>query len=190
MVALTRNSSRSGVLRRLFESQFADGTWTGPSRSSWRRRGGLIDVFKFDLDLTEGRTKAVQYAYFLRILSYTKPYTKEVIKSRRSCCSESYLTLSTPSSSATPSMRNREEEPEASGRAGRRNGRASPGREVRGPAQTRGTHEIGQSILYDLRQNLFNRVKGCPSRSLTTAGRKILSRITNDVNHIRSWPPR
>jgi ribosomal protein S19E (S16A) len=98
--------------------------------------------------------------------------------------------LSTPSSSATPSMRNREEEPEASGRAGRRNGRASPGREVRGPAQTRGTHEIGQSILYDLRQNLFNRVKGCPSRSLTTAGRKILSRITNDVNHIRSWPPR
>jgi ATP-binding cassette subfamily B multidrug efflux pump len=143
---------------------------------------------EFDLDLTEeAEQRPFNMAYFLRILSYTKPYTKEVIKVA------ALMLFGVISNIVDPLIFRYAIDEGIAKKNLRLLGVLAVVMVVRllavkyaARAQTRGTHEIGQSILYDLRQNLFNRVQGLPFSFFDhrPVG-KILSRITNDVNHIQ-----
>ncbi|MGE5579573.1 MAG: ABC transporter ATP-binding protein [Bacillota bacterium] len=143
---------------------------------------------EFDLDLTEeAEQRPFNMAYFLRILRYTRPYVKEVVK-------VAALMLFAVISNIVDPLIFRYAIDEG---IAKKNLRLLSVLAVvmvvrlvavkyAARAQTRGTHKIGQSILYDLRQNLFNRVQGLPFSFFDhrPVG-KVISRITNDVNHIQ-----
>jgi len=143
---------------------------------------------EFDLDLTEeAEQRPFNMAYFLRILRYTRPYAKEVAKVA------ALMLFGVVSNIVDPLIfRYAIDEGIAKKNLGLLSGLAVVmvvrlvAVKYAARAQTRGTHKIGQSILYDLREDLFNRVQGLP---FTFFDRrpvgKIISRITNDVNHMQ-----
>jgi len=143
---------------------------------------------EFDLDLTEeAEQRPFNMAHFRRILRYTKPYTKEVVK-------VSALMLFAVVSNIIDPLIFRYAIDEGIGKKDLRLLAILAGAMVvrllaikyASRAQIRGTHKLGQQILYDLRQNLFDRVQGLPFSFFDhrPVG-KVISRVTNDVNHIQ-----
>ncbi len=142
---------------------------------------------EFDLDLTEeAEQRPFNMPHFLRILGYTKPYAKQVM------VVSGLMLLAVLSNLIDPLLFRFAIDVGI----GEKNLKALAILAVAmvarliiikyaSRAQVRGTHKIGQSILYDLRQELFNRVEGLPFSFFDhrPVG-KVISRITNDVNHI------
>jgi len=143
---------------------------------------------EFDLDLTEeAEQRPFNLPHFKRILGYTKPYAKTVAK-------VSGLMLFGVVSNIVDPLIIRYAIDEG---IGKKNLQLMGvlalvmiarllAVKYASRAQIRGTHKLGQQILYDLRQHLFNRVQGLPFSFFDhrPVG-KVLSRVTNDVNHIQ-----
>jgi len=143
---------------------------------------------EYDLDelIEEAEERPFNMEYFLRILGYTRPYRKTAIKA-------SILTLTGIIIGLVEPLLFRKAIDDG----------ITPGN-VRilvvtlavllvlrfiqwaaSRAQVRTINILGQQVLYDLRQNLFTHIQSLPFVFFDRrpAG-KIVSRITNDVNHI------
>jgi ATP-binding cassette subfamily B protein len=143
---------------------------------------------EFDLDLTEeAEQRPFNMPHFLRILRYTKPYAKQVI------VVSALMMLAVVSNLIDPLLFRFAIDAGIAKKDLRALLALAGVMIVRlviikyaSRAQIRGTHKIGQNILYDLRQELFNRVEGLPFSFFDhrPVG-KVISRVTNDVNHIQ-----
>lgn len=144
---------------------------------------------EYDLDLTEdAEERPFNKAHFVRMLGYVKPYMKTVMVAAA-------LTLYGVVAGLVDPLLFRAAIDKG---IGNRDARALATvlgillairftQKYVSRAQIRVTSKLGQSILYDLRQQLFEHVESLPFSFFDhrPAG-KIISRVTNDVNHIQT----
>jgi ATP-binding cassette subfamily B protein len=142
---------------------------------------------EYDLDLTEDEeAKPFNRARFVRMLRYVKPYSKLVLTASALTLFGVIVGLAEPLL-----LRAAIDKGITQG-----NFRALSvvlgilftirvAQKYSSRTQIRVTNKLGQSVLYDLRQQLFERVESLPFSFFDhrPVG-KVISRITNDVNHI------
>jgi ATP-binding cassette subfamily B protein len=142
---------------------------------------------EYDLDLAEDeKQRPFNRAHFVRMLRYVKPYSRLVLAA-------SALTLfGVTVGLAEPLLLRAAIDVGVT----RRDSRAlfavlgilltmKVAQKYSSRTQIRVTNRLGQGVLYDLRQQLFERVESLPFSFFDhrPVG-KVISRITNDVNHI------
>jgi ATP-binding cassette subfamily B protein len=144
---------------------------------------------EYDLDLTEdAEERPFNKAHFVRMLGYVKPYIKTVTVAAALTLYGVVAGLVDPllfRAAIDKGIGNRDARALATVLGILLAIRFTQKYVLR--AQIRVTNKLGQSILYDLRQQLFEHVESLPFSFFDhrPAG-KIISRVTNDVNHIQT----